>query len=79
MRSSALGCTPAEMTWKSGVDMVSFGGTKNGCWCAEALVIFDPHLAAEFPFIRKRAAQLFSKVPFRRRAVRGLFPRRSVA
>lgn len=60
----SLGCTPAEMTWKSGVDMVSFGGTKNGCWCAEALVIFDPHLAAEFPFIRKRAAQLFSKSRF---------------
>jgi threonine aldolase len=60
----ALGCSPAEMTWKSGVDMVSFGGTKNGCWCAEALVIFDPHLAAEFPFIRKRAAQLFSKSRF---------------
>jgi len=60
----SLGCTPAEMTWKSGIDMVSFGGTKNGCWCAEALVIFDPHLAAEFPFIRKRAAQLFSKSRF---------------
>ncbi|MGY6707631.1 MAG: threonine aldolase family protein [Rhizobiaceae bacterium] len=60
----SLGCSPAEMTWKSGVDMVSFGGTKNGCWCAEALVIFDPHLAAEFPFIRKRAAQLFSKSRF---------------
>jgi len=60
----SLGCTPAEMTWRSGVDMVSFGGTKNGCWCAEALVIFDPHLAAEFPFVRKRAAQLFSKSRF---------------
>ena len=60
----SLGCSPAEMTWKSGVDMVSFGGTKNGCWCAEALVVFDPHLAAEFPFIRKRAAQLFSKSRF---------------
>lgn len=61
---AALDCTPAEMTWKSGVDMVSFGATKNGCWCAEALVIFDPALAAEFPFIRKRAAQLFSKSRF---------------
>lgn len=60
----SLGCTPAEMTWKSGIDMVSFGGTKNGCWCAEALVIFDPHLASEFPFVRKRAAQLFSKSRF---------------
>jgi threonine aldolase len=60
----SLGCTPAEMTWKAGVDMVSFGGTKNGCWCAEALIIFDAHLASEFPFIRKRAAQLFSKSRF---------------
>src|SRR5690606_26197669 len=32
----SLGASPAEMTWKSGVDIVSFGGTKNGCWCAEA-------------------------------------------
>jgi threonine aldolase len=60
----ALGSTPAEMTWKRGVDMVSFGGTKNGCWCAEALVLLDPAKAADLPFIRKRAAQLFSKSRF---------------
>jgi threonine aldolase len=59
-----LGLTPAEMTWKRGVDIVSFGGTKNGCWCAEALVIFDPDKAAAMPFLRKRAAQLFSKSRF---------------
>lgn len=56
--------TPAEMTWKRGVDIVSFGGTKNGCWCAEALVVFDPDRAAALPFLRKRAAQLFSKSRF---------------
>lgn len=61
---AALGCTPAEMTWKAGVDIVSFGGTKNGCWCAEALVFLDPEKAAQLPFIRKRAAQLFSKTRF---------------
>ena len=38
----SLDATPAEMTWKRGVDMLSFGGTKNGCWCAEAIVLFDP-------------------------------------
>ena len=60
----ALEATPAEMTWKSGIDIVSFGGTKNGCWCAEAVVMFDLDRAKEFGFIRKRAAQLFSKSRF---------------
>jgi threonine aldolase len=60
----SLGATPAEMTWKRGVDMLSFGGTKNGCWCAEAVVLFDTAMAAEFAFIHKRAAQLFSKARF---------------
>lgn len=60
----SLGATPAEMTWKSGVDIVSFGGTKNGCWCAEAIVLFDLDKAREMAFIRKRAAQLFSKSRF---------------
>ncbi|HEV7309843.1 low specificity L-threonine aldolase [Ensifer sp.] len=59
-----LGATPAEMTWKRGVDLVSFGGTKNGCWCAEALVLFDLSKAHEMHFLRKRAAQLFSKSRF---------------
>jgi threonine aldolase len=60
----SLDTTPAEMTWKRGVDLVSFGGTKNGCWCAEALIVLDPAKAGEIPFIRKRAAQLFSKSRF---------------
>jgi len=60
----ALDTTPAEMTWKRGVDIVSFGGTKNGCWCAEAVILFDLERANEFGFIRKRAAQLFSKSRF---------------
>ncbi|TPW29952.1 threonine aldolase family protein [Pararhizobium mangrovi] len=59
-----LGLSPAEMTWKRGVDIVSFGGTKNGCWCAEALVFMNPEMARDVPFIRKRAAQLFSKSRF---------------
>jgi threonine aldolase len=60
----ALELTPAEMTWKLGVDIVSFGATKNGCWCAEALVFMNPELSKDLPFIRKRAAQLFSKSRF---------------
>jgi len=59
-----LGISPAEMSWKRGVDIVSFGGTKNGCWCAEALVFMNPERARDLPFIRKRAAQLFSKTRF---------------
>ena len=60
----ALDTTPAEMTWKRGVDILSFGGTKNGCWCAEAIVLFDLDRAKELAFLRKRAAQLFSKSRF---------------
>ena len=61
---AATGMTPAEMTWKRGVDILSFGATKNGCWCAEAVVFFDPAKASQFPYIRKRGAQLFSKTRF---------------
>lgn len=60
----ALDCSPADMTWKRGVDILSFGGTKNGCWCAEAIVFFKPDMAEEVPYIRKRSAQLFSKTRF---------------
>ncbi len=56
--------TPAEMTWKAGVDLLSFGATKNGCVAAEALVFFDPDMARDMPFLRKRAGQLFSKSRF---------------
>lgn len=58
---AALGCSPAEMTWKRGVDAVSFGGTKNGLMGVEAAVIFDPALAWTFELRRKRGAHLFSK------------------
>jgi len=56
-----LGCTPAEMTWKSGVDCVCFGGTKNGLMGVEAVIFFDPQHAWEFELRRKRGAHLFSK------------------
>ena len=57
----ALGCTAAEMSWKAGVDAVSFGGTKNGLMGAEACILFDPELAWEFELRRKRGGHLFSK------------------
>jgi threonine aldolase len=60
----ALDLTPAQMTSELGVDIVSFGGTKNGCWCAEALVFLNTEMAKQAPFIRKRAAHLFSKSRF---------------
>ncbi len=60
----ATGSTPAEMTWKAGVDVLSFGGTKNGCLGVEAVVIFDPARAWEFELRRKRGGHLFSKHRF---------------
>ncbi|MTI16529.1 low specificity L-threonine aldolase [Rhodobacteraceae bacterium RKSG542] len=60
----SLDTTPAEMTWKQGVDVLSFGATKNGCWCAEAVVFFNPSESRGFEYLRKRSAQLFSKSRF---------------
>lgn len=57
----ALDCSPAEMTWKAGIDTLSFGATKNGAMGVEACVIFDPDLAWEFELRRKRGGHLLSK------------------
>ena len=59
-----LGGSAAEMSWKAGIDAVSFGGTKNGLLGAEAVVFFDPKHAWEFELRRKRGAHLFSKHRF---------------
>jgi len=59
-----LGCRPAEMTWRAGVDVLSLGATKGGAMAAEAIVLFDDRLATELAFRRKRAGQLFSKMRF---------------
>lgn len=61
---ATLDCSAADMSWKAGVDIVSFGGTKNGLMAAEAVVIFDKSLAWEFELRRKRAGHLFSKSRF---------------
>ena len=60
----ATGATAAEMTWQAGIDIVSFGGTKNGCLGVEAVVIFDPARAWEFELRRKRGGHLVSKHRF---------------
>lgn len=60
----ATGATAAQMTWQAGIDVVSFGGTKNGCLGVEAVVIFDPFKAWEFELRRKRGGHLFSKHRF---------------
>ena len=60
----ALGCTPAEMTWQSGIEVLSFGGTKNGCMAAEATIFFNKEDAKTTPFRRKRAGHLVSKMRF---------------
>lgn len=60
----SAGCTPAELTWKAGVDALSFGATKNGCMGVEAVILFDPVRAWEFELRRKRAGHLFSKHRF---------------
>ena len=60
----SLDISPAEMTWKSGIDVLSFGGTKNGCLTAEAVVFFKPELVGNFPYLHKRSGQLLSKMRF---------------
>jgi threonine aldolase len=61
---AALGCSPADLTWRRGVDVLSLGATKNGAINAEALVVFDPALAREIPFRMKRGGQVLSKARF---------------
>lgn len=59
-----LGCRPADLTWRAGVDALSFGATKNGAFAAEAVVIFDRARADTLGFRRKRGGQLWSKMRF---------------
>lgn len=60
----ATGASPAEMTWKAGIDILSLGGTKNGCLGVEAVILFDPAKAWELELRRKRGGHLFSKHRF---------------
>jgi threonine aldolase len=59
-----LGCTPADATWRAGIDVLSFGATKNGALCAEAVVFFNPEDVRDFEYRRKKAGHLLSKMRF---------------
>jgi len=61
---AALGCAPADVTWRAGVDILSLGATKNGALAAEAIVVFDKELAASLPYRRMRSGHLVSKSRF---------------
>ncbi|PPE66081.1 threonine aldolase family protein [Caldimonas caldifontis] len=61
---AALGCHPSEITWRAGVDVLCFGGTKNGLPIGEAVVFFDRALSEDFAYRVKQAGQLASKMRF---------------
>ncbi len=61
---AALGVSPKEVTWQAGVDVLCFGGTKNGIHVGEAVVFFDRELAREFDYRCKQGGQLASKMRF---------------
>jgi threonine aldolase len=61
---AASNAAPADITWRAGVDVLSFGATKNGAFAAEVVVFFDPEHARDFAFRRKRGGHLFSKMRF---------------
>jgi threonine aldolase len=61
---AALGCSPADITWRAGVDVLAFGATKGGALGAEAIVFFDPERARDMDMRRMRAGQLLSKHRF---------------
>jgi threonine aldolase len=61
---ASLGCSPADLTWRAEIDVLCFGGTKNGMAVGEAIVFFDPKLAEDFDYRCKQAGQLASKMRF---------------
>ena len=61
---AGLACSPAEISWRAGVDVLCFGGTKNGMAVGEAILFFDPKLAEDFDYRCKQAGQLASKMRF---------------
>jgi threonine aldolase len=61
---AALDCDPAEVTWRAGVELLSFGATKNGAITADAIVVFDNSITTELSFRAKRAGQLAAKMRF---------------
>lgn len=59
-----LGCSPAEMTWKAGVDILSLGVTKNGGLLSDAIVVFNPEIAKNISFHLRRGGMIWSKMRF---------------
>ncbi|MFQ3456606.1 beta-eliminating lyase-related protein [Bradyrhizobium sp. UFLA01-814] len=59
-----LGCSPADMTWRAGVDILSFGATKNGAMSADAIVVFDHNLVEPLSYRLRRAGQTTSKMRY---------------
>jgi threonine aldolase len=59
-----LGCHPGDVTWRAGIDVLSFGATKNGALTAEAVVFFDPDLVRDFELRRKQSGHLLSKARY---------------
>lgn len=59
-----LGCTPAELTWRAGVDVLSLGATKNGAMSTDAIVSFDPAVSEQLVFRTKRSGHVASKTRF---------------
>ena len=76
---ASLGCAPADIAWRAGVDVLSLGGTKNGLPFGEAIVFFDRALAEEFGRRRKQGGQLASKMRFLAAPWLGVLARRRVA
>lgn len=61
---AAIGCSPAELTWRAGIDVLSLGATKDGALACEAVIFFDPVEGADFEFQRKRGGHTLSKGRF---------------
>jgi threonine aldolase len=69
---ASTGASPADLSWKAGIDILSLGGTKNGGLAAEAIVVFNPDLARELDYRIKQGAQLASKMRFQAASWTGL-------
>ena len=69
----SLDCTPADMTWKRGIDVVTLGCSKNGLMAAEVVIFFNPEYSWEFELRRKRGGHLFSKHRYLSAQIKGYF------
>lgn len=61
---AALGCRPADLTWRAGIDILCLGGTKNGAIAAELIVVFDRSVSETLRYLRKRSGHFVAKTRF---------------